>query len=355
LNAHFSQSFNYSVPPLDQECSFFTASGALDDLLCTVDEVEHLLSSVDTSKASGPDGISARMLRSTAAGIAPAVTALFNLSLIRGQLPSDWKRAQVVPIPKCERRSNPSNYRPVSLLPIVSKLLEKYVRAYLLDFLQTSTPNSTQQRGFSKGKSTTGALLSATHAWHLALEAGNEVCCVFLDLTKAFDKVPHKPLLQKLEEIGINMHLLIWLHAYLCQRTQFVVVNGERSTCSRVISGVPQGSVLGPLLFVIYMDGITQVPLQDGTFLLLYADDILLYRRVRGQEDFLLLQQDIVALEQWLQQKHLQLNTAKCRYMVLSRKRHPSQPEQQLNICGMPMERVHEYKYLGVCLTHNLS
>ena len=129
-----------------------------------MDEVEHLLSSVDPSKASGPDGISARMLKSTAAGIAPAVTALFNLSLIRGQLPNDWKRSQVVPIPKCEQRSNPSNYRLVSLLPIVSKLLEKYVKAYILDFLQTSTPISAQQWGFSKGKSTTGALLSATHA-----------------------------------------------------------------------------------------------------------------------------------------------------------------------------------------------
>ena len=89
LNVNFSRSFNYSVPPLDQECSFFTASGILDYLLCTVDEVEHLLSSVDPSKASGPDGISARMLRATAAGIAPAVTASYNLSLIRGQLPND--------------------------------------------------------------------------------------------------------------------------------------------------------------------------------------------------------------------------------------------------------------------------
>ncbi len=144
-----------------------------------------------------------------------------------------------------------------------------------------------------------------------------------LDLTKAFDKVPHLSLLQTLAEHGINAHLLNWLYDYVSQRSQFVVVNGERSKCSNVISGVPQGSVLGPLLFIIYLDGITKLPLHDGSCLLLYADDILLYRQTQHHEDYLLLQQDIASLELWLQQKYLQLNVTKCKYMVLTRKYHP--------------------------------
>ena len=118
--------------------------------------------------------------------------------------------AQVIPIPKSEQLSNPTNYRPISLLSILSKLLERYVQTHLLNHFQDYSPLSAQQWGFSKGKSTTGALLSTCLAY-VALEAGEDVCCVFLDLTKAFDKVPHLPLLQTLAEHGINAHLLNWL------------------------------------------------------------------------------------------------------------------------------------------------
>ncbi len=168
LNAHFTKCFSYSVPPIICGSWHYSTSDEISDLLCSEEEVEFLLSSVDPNKATGPDGISARMLKSTAASIAPAVMAIFNLSLIQGQLPMEWKVAQVIPIPKSEQLSNPTNYRPISLLSILSKLLERYVQTHLLNHFH-----------FSKGKSTTGALLSATHAWHMALEAGEDVCCVF--------------------------------------------------------------------------------------------------------------------------------------------------------------------------------
>ena len=216
------------------------------------------------------------MLKSTTTCIAPAITTLFNMSLTQGRLPAEWKLARIMPIPKSQEKSDPANYRPISLLSILSKLLEKHVHSYLLDYLHSCSPLSTNQWGFSRGKSTTSALLAATYAWHQALDAGNDVCCVFLDLSKAFDKVPHVPLLHKLADIGINPHVLNWLQDYLCQRSQYVVVNGECSTTSNVSSGVPQGSVLGPLLFIIYMDGISKIPLHEGSHLL-YADDILLY------------------------------------------------------------------------------
>ena len=217
-----------------------------ENLLCTVEEVIYLLSTIDPSKASGPDRISARMLRSTASSIAPAITKLFNFSLILGKLPKEWKVAQVTPIPKSSLTTDPAKYRPVSLLSILSKLLEKHIQSVILEHLEVHSPISEHQWGFVKGRSTTGTLLSATHSWQEALESGVDVCAVFLDLKKAFDKVPHSLLLQKLESLNINLHLLNWIQDYLCNRSQYVVVNGESSTSAPVESGVPQGSVLGP-------------------------------------------------------------------------------------------------------------
>jgi hypothetical protein len=176
-----------------------------------------------------------------------------------------------------------------------------------------------------------------------------------LDLSKAFDKVPHITLLDTLADVGINPHVLNWLQDYLCQRSQYVVVNGERSTTSNVISGVPQGSVLGPLLFVIYMDGITQLPFQEGSHLLLYADDILLYRSIKTENDYYILQQDIALLEAWISQRYLQLNPAKCKHIIVSRKHLPIQLSLQLRICGAPIEKVSSFKYLGVWLSENLK
>ena len=131
-----------------------------DDFLCSVEEVEHLLASVDPSKASGADLLSAKMLMATATSIAPAITSLFNLSLTQGQLPAEWKLACIMPIPKSQDKSDPANYRPISLLSILSKLLEKHVQSYILE---TCSPLSPNQWGFSRGKSTTGALQQHMH------------------------------------------------------------------------------------------------------------------------------------------------------------------------------------------------
>ena len=136
---------------------------------------------------------------------------------------------------------------------------------FLLVHLEEHSPISGNQWGFLKGRSTTGALISAVESWHPALDNRSDVCSVFLDLSKAFDKVPHSLLMDKLSALDINLYLLKWPWAYLSNRSQYVVVNGESSQSAHVIFGIPQGSVLGPLLFLIYVDDVADIPLPNGS------------------------------------------------------------------------------------------
>ena len=201
-----------------------------------------------------------------------------------------------------------------------SKLLERHIANILTSHLRDLCPISDKQWGFTSKKSTTTALISVLHDWHHHLEHGTEVCAVFFDLCKAFDSVPHRPLVHKLEEIGVNKYMLKWISDYLTDRKQQVVVSGDKSSALSVTSGVPQGSVLGPLLFLIYVDGVESVTLSDGT-IAMFADDMVLYRPIHSNEDYLLLQRDVDAIANWIANLFLQFNENKCKYMILSRKR----------------------------------
>ncbi len=164
-----------------------TEEDNIDDFLCTVEEVYGLLSSLDASKATGPDGISARMLKMSAEFIAPSVTTLFNLSLQSGHVPHEWKRSTIVPIPKTSPATTPNSYRPVSLLSVLSKVLERHVHAIIRDHLHASHPLAESQWGFLPGKSTVTGLLATTYSWLSILKSGGEIGAVFFDLRKAFD------------------------------------------------------------------------------------------------------------------------------------------------------------------------
>jgi len=250
-----------------------------------VTEVEQFLQDLEVSKASGPDKISSRMLKMTATSIAPSITELFNLSIRTGKIPDQWKESMIVPIPKSNKLSDPGNYRPITLTCILCKLLEKHMYNIMYHHLVNNNQLSDSQWGFRSGRSTVCALLSVTHDWFAELECGREICAVFFDYRKAFDSVPHLPLLEKLENLHFNKPILEWVTDYLTGRFQNVVVNGESSRLAPVISGVPQGSVLGPLLFLIYINDLSEISLCQGAKITLYADDVLLYRTINSPDD----------------------------------------------------------------------
>ena len=239
------------------------------------------------------------------------------------------------------------NYRPVSLLSILSKVFERHIFSLISD----SVAISENQWGFQPGKSTSSAVLLALYSWEALLDKGQEVLVTFLDIKKAFDSVPHRRLLSKLCDLHIPEQIVALINSYLCDHSQQVCVNGTSSAKCHVSSGVPQGSVLGPLLFMLYIDDIAQVKMSDGS-ILLYADDICLYRPILSCSDVTTFQ-DIDILTSKISNLGLDVSIGKCKFMLLSRKK--SSTHVTLSVSGLQLEQVSSYTYLGFLVTSNLS
>ena len=292
LGETFCNNFNSSSPSLSHNDLILMPRSPdtpriYSDLLCMESEIFDLLASFDISIATCPDGISAQMLKYTAETITPIITSLFNQSILTGTVPD---LRHVVPIHKQGDKSNPGNYRPISLLPIIS------VRSWNNTLLKSSVPFFPSQTN-SGGRSTTGAILSAIHDWQGHLDKGADVQTFFFDLQKAFGSVPHGQLINKLISLNVPTPLISWITSYLYNRKQQVVVSGANSNPVIVTSGVPQGSVLGPFLFlIIIIDGLTNIPLSGGS-LVLFADDLLLHKVIHTTYDFQALQEDVNSMD----------------------------------------------------------
>ena len=320
LNSFFHRCFNYTFPSLIEFPDAFEMSLPPNEcpkqLLSTEESVYDLLITLDTSKSTGCDGVSASVLKQTACSIALPLSKLINLSLSTGQVPYEWKLARITPIPKPGKDKNKTaGYRPISILPIASKIIEKHVKKVVLDHLTTYAPISPRQWGFMESRSTISALIKIIDDWSQALDQGREVCVIFFDVSKAFDKVPHLPLLQQMEEINLNPYLIRWFKDYLSDRHQVVAVEGEVSNKLPVVSGVPQGSILGPLLFIMYINNVITT-ISSGSEINMFADDIAVYRIITSTNDYAVLQEDISAITSFFNYKHRNFNEDKCRMML---------------------------------------
>ncbi|KAI8510225.1 DTW domain-containing protein 2 [Branchiostoma belcheri] len=341
----FTEEDTTDMPSLGQPCT-----PPMEHIVVSTDGVEKMLQGLNPSKASGPDQIPPWFLKLTASEIAPVLTNIFQHSLNTAEIPKDWRDANICAIFKKGDRAVPSNYRPVSLTCISCKLLEHIIYSQIMKHLESYSILTDYQHGFRAKRSTETQLILTVHDIAGALNSKRQVDLAILDFTKAFDKVPHGRLISKLEYYGIQGPTLNWLKAFLTHREQTVVVEGKASAPVKVASGVPQGTVLGPLLFLLY---INDLPDQLDSNVRLFADDCLLYVELSTQTDSQLLEKDLNTLEEWQSKWLMQFNPEKCYIMHITNKRTPHATSYQF--CGQALATTKIHPYLGVTLTSGLK
>ena len=320
----------------------------LTDVEFTPCAVYTKLINLDPSKASGPEGWPILSLKECAQQLSIPLSILFSKSFNSSSLPTTWKEAFVTPIYKKGDRTLVSNYRPISLTSPIVKIMESIIRDRIQEHMITNDLFTPYQHGFTVGKSCVTQLLTAVDFWTKSLEDSCAVDVIYFDLAKAFDSVPHTRLFTKLEAYGLTEKLLGWLRSYLVGRRQKVVINGHSSTWCEVSSGVPQGSVLGPLLFNIYVNDIAS---QVNSTILQFADDLKMFRVIHDVTDFNQLQEDIDSLVTWANKWQLRFNVSKCHLLHLGKLHYYGTYNIQGNLIP-PSESV---KDLGVIIDDKLK
>ena len=317
-------------------------------------EIIGLIMDLKIGKASGPNSIPTIVLKDLKNEISVILCKLFNLSFSSGVFPNVLKISSVLPLFKKGSKLSCGNYRPISLISNISKLLEKLMYSRLYNFLNTYNCLSELQFGFRAKHSTSHALVSITETIREALDTGNFACGVFIDLQKAFDTVDHDILISKLKFYGIRGITNNWFTSYLDNRKQFVTINGFQSLLKNVNLGVPQGSVLGPLLFLIYINDLkfsvrnskTHHFADDTNFLYINKSLKILCKKVN---------QDLKGVTDWLNSNRISLNISKTEFVIFRRPRSKIPNDINIKLNGKRLYPSKYIKYLGVLLDEHLS
>ncbi|KAL0871522.1 hypothetical protein ABMA27_005236 [Loxostege sticticalis] len=275
------------------------------------------LKKLDTSKGPGPDGLPPLFFKLTADTICKPLYIIYNKCMAEGVFPKVWKHANITPVHKNGSKHNVEQYRPISILSALSKLFERLVHNQIYPILHKTIIE--EQHGFVKNRSTTSNLLTFTNALFENIDDRVQIDAIYTDFEKAFDKVDHEILLNKIAYNGIRGNLLRWFASYVLNRTQKVVVNGYQSASISVTSGVPQGSILGPLLFVIFINDIKEC-FQNSKFLL-YADDLKVYKIIKNMQDCESLQSDLDRFTAYCTENKLHLSVQKCYSITFTKKK----------------------------------
>ena len=320
----------------------------LHDIIVDDEVVMSRLKKLHVSKAPGVDDIVPLILINTADVICRPISIIFNATLTTGVVPVDWRRANVTAIFKQGRRDCPGNYRPISLTCQICKVLESIIRDKITEHLDKFNLIKSSQHGFRKSRSCLTNLLEFLHFIRTSVDAGEAVDVIYLDFQKAFDKIPHKRLLLKLEAHGVKGNVSRWIANWLKDREQRVVLNQSCSSWNKVLSGVPQGSVLGPLLFVIFINDIDSSVINK---LSKFADDTKLYSTVSTHAQVEQLRIDLSGLFQWSEDWQMMFNLAKCKVMHFGRKNMKA----EYSMGGERLDVVDEEKDLGIIIQDDLK
>ena len=323
----------------------------ISDIDFSTENIKKAIDEIPNNAAPGPDKLPAMILKKCKDQLALPLYIIWRLSLDTGKIPEILKSQGIIPIFKKGDRSKASNYRPVSLTSHIIKLFERILRIKIVDYLENNNLLSNDQHGFRQNRSTVTQLLAHVDNILTILESSEDADVVYLDFAKAFDKVDHRILLQKVENLGITGKLLEWIKNFLSDRKQHVIVDGEVSDSAPVTSGVPQGTVMGPVLFIIFIDDLTEA-IQYAD-LLKFADDSKMTLKVKNLQDHHNLQQDLHSSIIWALLNNMQLNTEKFQLLQHGKNQQIKLPYETSN--DIKVSGSESVTDLGIIITKDLS
>lgn len=320
---------------------------------CTVIEISNIIKNMNVAKACGPFSIPTKILKEFSSILSPLLTCIINKSIKEGTFPNLLKSSLVCPIFKKNDKSCCANYRPISLISNISKVFERVIYNRIDAFLDENNLIYNLQFGFRKKHSTDHALLSIVEKIRSNMDNQIFSCGVFVDLEKAFDTVNHSILTNKLQHYGINGKTNDWISSYLTDRSQKVSANGATSTTSKVTCGVPQGSILGPLLFIIYINDMHSAVSKSTVYH--FADDTnLLYYNKDPKQLSKVMNRDLATLYDWLCANRLSLNVAKTEFTIFKPPHKVLESRITLKLAGKKIFESPKVKYLGIILDSKL-
>ena len=349
FNYYFSSVF--TIENNENPITSCETQAEMNEVRFTPDVVRMTLLGLNSSLSTGPDGIPNIVLKKCASSLALPLAHIFDISLKDQKLPCDWKMALVTPIHKKGPITFPGNYRPISITSTCCRAMERIINKSLMHHLIQNKLINKNQHGFVSGRSTVTNLFECTQQWSEALQSRHSVDIIYLDFKKAFDSVAHNKLLTKLQCYGIHGNVVGWLANFLSQRKR-VNVGGILSNIAPVTSGVPQGSVLGPTLFSLYINDLPNIFKDTGVVCKLFADDVKLYCFPTSSETQLQSALDKVA--QWSHIWQLQLAPEKCQvFSIAGRRKRKTNHEYSIN--GQTLQQVDRVKDLGIMMDPSLK
>ena len=345
--------------PLDREWDYIgvETEQIIDDITVTSEQIEKLCEQINTNKSSGLPNIATWLLKDAFLCLPDIVTMIINASFDSCICPDVWKIANVVPLQKEGNKQLVSNLRPVSLLPVQSKIIEKVVHKKIYEHLQRNDLLCKEQGGFREGFSTVSTASFFVNEIYKSINQKKYILATYLDIKKAFDTVNHQILLKKCKKLGIQGKLLNWLKNYLINRKQITIANNVTSDMGSITCGVPQGSILGPLLFLIYINDLNSCLTCTSDFL--YADDTVLLCSGNDLNNVCdNMQNDLDNISNWCNSNKLTINSKKTKFMIFGNRnmlKKIKNTKFNLNMDGQALDRVHCYKYLGLNIDDNLN